>query len=120
LKELPPSGGAARTTASAERLRLTTAEIDSLIARGDALLSRGDFISARLFYERAADAGEGQAALRMGESYDPAFLARSRVAGFRGDALLAARWYLRALELGTPGAEILFKAVAADNGSSAR
>jgi hypothetical protein len=120
LKELPPSRGAARTAASAERPRLTTAEIDSLIARGDALLNRGDFISARLYYERAADAGEGQAALRMGESYDPAFLARSRVAGFRGDALLAARWYLRALELGTPGAEILFKAVAADNGSSAR
>ena len=120
LKELPPSGGTARTTASVKRLRLTTAEIVSLIARGDALLTTGDFISARLFYERAADAGEGQAALRMGESYDPAFLARSRVAGFRSDALLAAQWYLRALELGTPGAEILFKAVAADNGSSAR
>ena len=31
----------------------------------------------------------------MGESYDPAFLAGTRVPGNRGDAATAAQWYLR-------------------------
>ena len=74
-------------------------------------MSTGDLPSARQFYERAADHGDGRAALRMGETYDPAFLAQSGLDGARGDALLAARWYLRALELGVPDAAVLFKAV---------
>jgi TPR repeat protein len=75
------------------------------------LMSTGDLTSARQLYERAAGHGDGRAALRMGETYDPAFLAQSRLNGARGDALLAARWYLRALELGVPDAAVLFKAV---------
>jgi len=47
----------------------------------------------------------------MGETYDPGFLTKSRINGARGDALLAARWYLRALELGVPDAAVLFKPV---------
>jgi hypothetical protein len=35
----------------------------ALLARGDALFVSGDFASARLFYERAANAGDGLAAL---------------------------------------------------------
>ena len=98
-----------------EKAPLSSAESAALIARGDALLSRGDLVSARLFYERAADGGDGQAAVRMGETYDPAFLAQSRLNGVRADALSAARWYLRALELGTPDAGTLFKAVVSAN-----
>ena len=68
----------------------------------------------------AANAGDGQAALRMGESYDPAFLAGTRVPGNRGDAATAAQWYLRALELGILEAEVLFKAVTATGGYTVR
>jgi len=58
------------------RPRLATAEIAALRARGDSLLGVGDITSARLFYERASDAGDGRAALRLGATYDPGFLDR--------------------------------------------
>ena len=118
-RELPSAGGANANTASGERTSRST-EISLFIARGDALISTGDITSARLFYERAANAGDGLAALRMGESYDPAFLAGTRVPGNRGDAATAAQWYLRALELGTLEAEVLFKAVTATGGYAVR
>lgn len=119
LRELPSASGANANTASGERTSRST-EISLFIARGDALISTGDITSARLFYERAANAGDGQAALRMGESYDPAFLAGTRVPGNRGDAATAAQWYLRALELGILEAEVLFKAVTATGGYTVR
>jgi hypothetical protein len=86
----------------------------ALLARGDALFVSGDFASARLFYERAANAGDGLAALRLGETYDPAFLARTGLTGYRENASVAAYWYQRAGELGVPDGEILLKAVAAE------
>jgi TPR repeat protein len=75
-------------------------EIATLIARGDALLSNGDIISARLYYERAANAGDGHAAMLMAETFDPAFLEHAGVRGVRGDAAQAAIWYQRARDLG--------------------
>jgi hypothetical protein len=96
-------------SARATRLSLSTDEVAALLARGDFLIAKGDVASARLFYERAAEAGQGQAALRLGESYDPAFLARVHLSGVRGDALAAARWYRRARELGTSEAATLLE-----------
>jgi TPR repeat protein len=80
-----------------------------LLDRGDRLFTTGDLASARLFYERAADAGSGQAALRLGESYDPAFLKRIQLRSVPGDAELAISWYRRAQELGVPEASILLQ-----------
>jgi TPR repeat protein len=71
-----------------------------LIARGDDHLEQGDIASARLFYERAADAGDGRAARRLGNTFDPSFLARLGARFMRGDADVAARWYRRAGALG--------------------
>lgn len=88
---------------------LSTEEIAVLIARGDALIIKGDLASARLFYERAADATDGQAALRLGESYDPVFLARVHLSGARGDTQTAARWYRRARQLGIGEADALLR-----------
>lgn len=88
---------------------LSSDEVAALLTRGDSLVVRGDIASARLFYERAAEAGDGQAALRLGESYDQAFLARAHLSGVRGDALAAARWYRRAHELGKNEAESLLQ-----------
>ncbi len=90
----------------------------ALLARGDALLVIGDFSTARMFYERAANAGQGQAALRLGETYDPAFLARTRFTGARANAAIAAYWYQRARELDVPEADILLTAIAAEAGYS--
>jgi TPR repeat protein len=89
-------------------------EISSLLTRGDSLLGVRDVTSARLYYERAADAGDAQAALRLGETYDPAFLALARLNEVRGDPVVATRWYRRARELGNPEAEILLKSLRAN------
>jgi hypothetical protein len=79
------------------------------LARGDTLLSVGDVVSARLFYERAADAGGGVAAIRLGETFDPVFLDRVHLRGVRGDRNAALFWYHRARDLGVAEAELLLK-----------
>ena len=81
------------------------AEIAALVTRGDAFLSAGDIVSARLFYERAADGRDGGAALRLGATFDPGFLSRTRVRGAPGDPTQAASWYRRALDLGNSAAQ---------------
>jgi hypothetical protein len=89
--------------------RSSSLETASLLERGDRLFGMGDVTSARLFYERAADAGDGQAALRLGETYDPTFLERAKLRAIKGDLKAAASWYRRAKELGVVEAEILLK-----------
>jgi hypothetical protein len=90
------------------QLRLSAAEIAMLLARGDTLLVQGDISSARLFYERAADAGDGRAALRLGNTFDPNFLDLAHL-HVRGDSAIAESWYSRARELGETKAQILLK-----------
>ena len=85
----------------------------ALLARGDALFVTGDVNSARLFYERAANAGHGQAALQLGETFDPAFLARTGFSGSLANVGMAARWYQRARELGISQADMLLRAMGA-------
>ncbi|MGH7031785.1 MAG: hypothetical protein ACREEZ_15330, partial [Stellaceae bacterium] len=76
-----------------------------LLTRGDAFLRAGDIASARLFYERAADGGDGRAALRAGATFDPTFLASIGMRSVRGDPARALDWYRRALALGASSAE---------------
>jgi hypothetical protein len=53
---------------------LSAADIAALVARGDDLLRRKDIVSALLFYQRAAEAGDKQAALwMMRATSDPRF-----------------------------------------------
>ena len=75
-----------------------------MVTRGDAFLSAGDIASARLFYERAADAGDSAAALRLGATFDPNFLNRAGVRGNPGNPTQAALWYRRARDLGDAAA----------------
>jgi hypothetical protein len=84
--------------------RLSPTEIAALVTRGDRFLSAGDIASARLFYERAADAGDGSAALRLGATFDPGFLGRAGVRGTTGDPAQASSWYNRARDLGNAAA----------------
>jgi len=107
-----PSAGSGNRSIKPASPAPSATEIAALLARGDALIAKGDLASARLFYERAAEAGDGQAALRLGESYDPAFLAQAHLNGVRGDAVAAARWYRRARELGITEAETLLQTLA--------
>jgi polysaccharide export outer membrane protein len=93
----PPSAVAPSAGERATGHRLRTA--------GDMKIIEGDLASARLFYRRAAETGDARAALDLGNSFNPHFLARLGVLGMRGNAVMAARWYRRARMLGDPDAE---------------
>ena len=79
---------------------LSEAELTELLHHGDALLRTGDISSARLFYERAADAGDGRAAVRLGATFDPEFLGRLGLGKLQADPAEAGLWYSRARDLG--------------------
>jgi TPR repeat protein len=71
-----------------------------MVQRADEMLRLGDISAARRLYERAATAGNGQAALALGRTHDPAFLATIPARGIQGDRAMAVTWYRRALALG--------------------
>ena len=79
---------------------LSPTEITALVARGDSFINVGDIAPARLFYERAANAGYGPAALRLGTTFDPSFFTRAGHRGLPGATGQAAFWYDRARDLG--------------------
>jgi hypothetical protein len=81
-------------------LGLSKADLTELLHHGDTLLRTGDISSARLFYERAAEAGDGRAALRLGATFDPEFLSRLGLGKLQADPTEARLWYSRARDLG--------------------
>ena len=90
---------------------LSNIQRQALLSRGDAFFSAGDVTSARLFYQRGADAGDGTAALRQGETFDAAFLERAHLGRVPSDLEKAASWYRRARDLGNAEAQILLKSL---------
>ena len=92
---------------------LTPADISTLLTLGDKSFSSGDVASARLYYGRAANAGDGQAALRLGETFDPVFLEHAHLRSARGDLTTALSWYRRARDLGIGEAEVLLNSLEA-------
>jgi hypothetical protein len=76
-----------------------------LLAHGDSLLHNGDIASARLFYERAAGAGDRRAALRLGATFDPEFLGRLGLDKLQANPAEARSWYSRARDLGAVDAK---------------
>ena len=87
-----------------QRQALTT-----LVSRGKELLRNGDFSSARLILQRAADAGDADAALTLGSSYDPIILTRLGLRGQVANVDLARTWYEKAQEFGSTEASARLK-----------
>ena len=81
------------------------AETFSLMKNGDKLMSMGDPAGARQFYLKAHDLGDKQAALKIGQTYDPTIYADMNVQGLKPDPQLALRYYLEARTAGDPEAE---------------
>jgi TPR repeat protein len=73
------------------------------LARGLANLSHGDVAGARLILRWAAEHDDPQAALALGETYDPAVLKSLGIVKF-ADPAQAREWYRRAAELGSAAA----------------
>lgn len=68
---------------------------------GASLLKDGNVAAARLMLQSAADAGNAQAAMLLGATYDPLILADLGVRGLRPDPEAARTWYRRAQEYGS-------------------
>ncbi len=83
--------------------QLDREEISALLKRGENFIADGDLASARLVLQRAAEAGDPRAALRLAGTYDPIVLEQLSVPGYSVDAniAMARTWYERAKEFGS-------------------
>jgi hypothetical protein len=74
----------------------------TLVEKARNLLAVGQVVAARLLLQRAAETGNAEAALLLGETFDPV---RGKLSGIHitaGDRETARLWYERAAELGSP------------------
>jgi hypothetical protein len=76
-------------------------QVAALISLGRDLLVQGDVAGARVMFKRAALAGDAQAALEVGMSFDPAFLKQRGVLGITPDVTQAIDWYKKATAAGS-------------------
>jgi hypothetical protein len=76
-------------------------ETAALMEKGWDLVKSGDVASARLLFQRMANAGIADAALALAATYDPRHLAQHKLIGVVGDETKAHDWYQRANELGS-------------------
>jgi hypothetical protein len=80
--------------------QLDREEIANLLKRGQLALQNGDLSAARLLLNRAAEAGDAQAAMALGATYDPRVLRELRTLGASADIDKARSWYQKAAEMG--------------------
>jgi hypothetical protein len=74
----------------------TSEQIQVLLTHGRELERVGYLAGARLFFQRAAEAGSAEAARALGETYDPVEFQKLGVHGMVPDPALARQWYDRA------------------------
>jgi hypothetical protein len=90
-----------RELPSEERVRA-----ERMLAQGARHLEQGNIGAARMFFQRAAEAGLADGALRMGGTYDPLELTRANsLVGIAPDRNEARKWYERARDLGAQEAD---------------
>ena len=82
-------------------MRLESDELARLLSRAQDLLKSGDFASARLLLRRATEAGDANAALMLGATFDPFFVHAIGPISSAPDIAQARRWYEKAAEFGS-------------------
>jgi hypothetical protein len=92
--------------------RLDSERLSRLIKRGLEFLKDGDIAASRLLLRPAADAGNAQAALMLGATFDPVVLAELGVFGLMGDRTTAREWYRKAMDFGSAEAWRRFERLA--------
>jgi len=78
-----------------------TQRMSWFVNRGLELINMGDFAAARLVLRPAAEAGDPQAALMLGATFDPVVVAELGALGLAPDPSVARAWYQRAMESGS-------------------
>jgi hypothetical protein len=81
--------------------KLDPQRLAQLVKRGVELLRIGDFAAARLVLRPAAEAGDAEAALLLGATFDPAAVSDLGALGLAPDPNMARVWYQRAMEAGS-------------------
>jgi len=76
-----------------------------LLSKGNEQWEEGNVSAARLFFERAADAGLAEGAMALAATFDATELGRRNVRGIKPDSKLARQWYERARQLGAGDAD---------------
>lgn len=100
----PAASPVASSSAVASKPALNADEIATLIKRGKAFMTDGDVVAARLLLQRAAEAGNAEAALALGASFDPLIIKKAGAIGVQTDAAQARHWYQQAASLGSDAA----------------
>jgi hypothetical protein len=90
--QAPPSSTAVRA--------LDPEEIKLLMKQGEQFIAAGDVVTARIAFQRAAHAGDANAALALAATYDPIVLAKLGVMGMGADVEKARTWYRMAESYG--------------------
>lgn len=104
--EIAPDPSAALIVRADEKDRIV-----DLIEHGQKMIDVGYLAGARAYFKRAAEAGSGEAALRLGATYDPDFIDEIGALGVKADPAEARAWYEHARRLGVEGAEEKLKAL---------
>jgi TPR repeat protein len=102
--EWTASAGSQATRPAFVIRQLGSDEVAALLKRGEGFIASGDLASARLVLQRAAEAGEAQAALSLAGTFDPIVLDKLGLQGQKADIEKARIWYQRAQELGSAAA----------------
>ena len=76
-------------------------EIKLFMKQGEQFIAAGDVVTTRIVFQRAAEAGDANAAMALGATYDPTVLAKLGVAGLGADLEKARTWYQKAESLGS-------------------
>jgi hypothetical protein len=100
----PAEPGAQVPPASKATRALDPEEIKLLMKQGEQFIAAGDVVTARIVFQRAAEAGDADAAVALGATYDPIVLAKLGVVGLGADVEKARTWYQKAGSLGAPEA----------------
>ncbi len=108
MRDQPPSADSPIAT-----LSIPIDDARRLSAEGLVAFANGDIAAARAFLVRAAEGGDARALMALGDTYDPATLARLGVVGLKGDGIAARGYYSRALAAGVGAARERIEALAA-------
>lgn len=108
----PPAPRVAPPPVLPEAVIHDEALIRRLIVQGQEVLDQGHVMSARLLFRRAAESGSAEAALLLGDTFDPERLKSIGVRGLAGDIEQSVKWYEKADELGATAAKARLSALA--------
>jgi hypothetical protein len=87
-------------------------EVASMLRRADDFIKSGDLSAARLLLQRAAEAGDVQAALTLAGTFDPNVLKALGLRDGAPDIAKARLWYERAAKLGSADAPLRLQQLA--------